>query len=117
MTSYHFATFAFLPLLAAAKTVGQYPEPGNVVNMASLSGMTRTSQRGQFNYNSSKSVVLPRISFVLISRVIHQGRNDAFEFDAGDRIRTERIGYTRKLYLPRILPLGQSMFSRQCSTR
>jgi NAD(P)-dependent dehydrogenase (short-subunit alcohol dehydrogenase family) len=54
VTSYHFLTFAFLPLLAAATTVGKFPENGNVVNIASLSGMCKTSQRGQFNYNSAK---------------------------------------------------------------
>lgn len=53
-TSYHFLTFAFLPLLAAAKTIGGYAEPGNIVNIASLSGLCKTSQRGQFNYNSGK---------------------------------------------------------------
>jgi NAD(P)-dependent dehydrogenase (short-subunit alcohol dehydrogenase family) len=58
-TSYHFLTFAFLPLLAAAKTVGNYEEPGNIVNIASLSGLCKTSQRGQFNYNSGKWVVSP----------------------------------------------------------
>ena len=52
--SYHFLSFAFLPLLAAAKTVGKFAEPGNIVNVASLSGITKTSQKGQFNYNASK---------------------------------------------------------------
>lgn len=53
--SYYFTSFAFLPLLAAAKTVGNYPEPGNIINIASISGITYTSQRGQFNYNASKA--------------------------------------------------------------
>lgn len=53
-TSYYFTTFAFLPLLAAAKTVGGAPEPGNVLNISSMSGITKTSQRGQINYNASK---------------------------------------------------------------
>jgi len=53
--SYHFTTFAFLPLLAAAKTVGGHSEPGNIINLASMSGLTVTSQRGQFNYNASKA--------------------------------------------------------------
>ncbi|ORY27931.1 hypothetical protein BCR39DRAFT_536852 [Naematelia encephala] len=56
--SYHFTTFALLPLLAAAKTVGNFPEPGNVVNLSSMSGITRTSQRGQFNYNASKAATI-----------------------------------------------------------
>jgi NAD(P)-dependent dehydrogenase (short-subunit alcohol dehydrogenase family) len=53
--SYYFTSFAFLPLLAAAKTVGNYPEPGNIINIGSVSGITYTSQRGQFNYNASKA--------------------------------------------------------------
>lgn len=56
--SYHFTTFAFLPLLAAAKSVGNYPEPGNVINLSSMSGITKTSQRGQFNYNASKAATI-----------------------------------------------------------
>ncbi|GHJ86738.1 hypothetical protein NliqN6_3140 [Naganishia liquefaciens] len=53
--SYYFTSFAFLPFLAAAKTVGNYSEPGNIINIASISGITYTSQRGQFNYNASKA--------------------------------------------------------------
>lgn len=56
--SYHFTSFAFLPLLAAAKSVGGYPEPGNIVNLSSMSGITKTSQRGQFNYNAGKAATI-----------------------------------------------------------
>ncbi|KAK6904268.1 hypothetical protein L486_03851 [Kwoniella mangroviensis CBS 10435] len=56
--SYHFTTFGFLPLLAAAKTVGGFPEPGNIVNLSSMSGITKTSQRGQFNYNAGKAATI-----------------------------------------------------------
>ncbi|WVQ66616.1 uncharacterized protein L199_004800 [Kwoniella botswanensis] len=56
--SYHFTTFAFLPLLAAAKTLGGFPEPGNVVNLSSMSGITKTSQRGQFHYNCGKAATI-----------------------------------------------------------
>ncbi|ORX35108.1 hypothetical protein BD324DRAFT_633919 [Kockovaella imperatae] len=56
--SYHFTTFAFLPLLAAAKSVGCRSEPGNIINISSMSGITVTSQRGQFNYNASKAATL-----------------------------------------------------------
>lgn len=52
--SYYFTTWAFIPLLAAAKTVGGADEPGNVLNIASISGLTVTSQRGQMSYNASK---------------------------------------------------------------
>jgi NAD(P)-dependent dehydrogenase (short-subunit alcohol dehydrogenase family) len=50
--SYYFTTFALLPLLAAAGKGGA--QPGNVINISSISGVTKTSQRGQFNYNASK---------------------------------------------------------------
>ncbi|KAG8858530.1 hypothetical protein FRB96_005202 [Tulasnella sp. 330] len=56
--SYYFTTFALLPFLAAAKTVGGYPEPGNVVNISSMSGITRTSQQGQFSYNAGKAATI-----------------------------------------------------------
>lgn len=56
--SYYFTTFAFLPLLCAAKTVGGFPEPGNVVVISSMSGITKTSQRGQLNYNASKAATI-----------------------------------------------------------
>ncbi|WVR05854.1 hypothetical protein IAU60_002880 [Kwoniella sp. DSM 27419] len=56
--SYYFTAFAFLPLLSAAKTVGNYPEPGNIVNLGSMSGRTVTSQRGQFSYNANKAATI-----------------------------------------------------------
>lgn len=52
--SYYFTALALLPLLARAKHVGGTSEPGNVINISSISGLTKTSQRGQFNYNASK---------------------------------------------------------------
>lgn len=52
--SYYFTTWAFVPLLCAAKTEGGAKEVGNVLNIASISGITRTSQRGQMSYNASK---------------------------------------------------------------
>lgn len=56
--SYHFTSFALLPLLAAAKSVGGFAEPGNIINLSSMSGITKTSQRGQFNYNASKAATI-----------------------------------------------------------
>lgn len=48
---------AFLPLLAAAEqSVAR--EPGNVIMIASISGLIYTSQRGQFNYNCSKAATI-----------------------------------------------------------
>ncbi|WRT64110.1 uncharacterized protein IL334_001039 [Kwoniella shivajii] len=56
--SYYFTSFAFLPLLAAAKTIGGFPEPGNILNLGSVSGMTKTSQKGQFSYNANKAATI-----------------------------------------------------------
>ncbi|WWC66349.1 uncharacterized protein I206_100250 [Kwoniella pini CBS 10737] len=56
--SYYFTSFAFLPLLSAAKTVGGYPEPGNILNLGSVSGITKTSQKGQFSYNANKAATI-----------------------------------------------------------
>ncbi|WWC86207.1 uncharacterized protein L201_001080 [Kwoniella dendrophila CBS 6074] len=56
--SYYFTAFAFLPLLSAAKTVGNYPEPGNILNLGSVSGITKTSQKGQFSYNANKAATI-----------------------------------------------------------
>ncbi|TYJ56365.1 hypothetical protein B9479_002913 [Cryptococcus floricola] len=56
--SYYFTTFAFLPLLDAAQKVGKFPEPGNVLNLSSVSGICKTSQRGQFSYNSNKAATI-----------------------------------------------------------
>lgn len=50
--SYYFTAWAFLPLLSAAKA--DWGEPGNILNIASMSGITYTSQKGQFNYNAGK---------------------------------------------------------------
>ena len=55
VSSYYFTASAFLPLLAKAQTLGGAPEPGNIINIASISGICLTSQRGQFSYNSSKA--------------------------------------------------------------
>jgi NAD(P)-dependent dehydrogenase (short-subunit alcohol dehydrogenase family) len=49
--SYYFTSFALLPLLTKAKTLGNYPEAGSIINISSISGITKTSQRGQFSYN------------------------------------------------------------------
>ncbi|CAK9781630.1 NAD(P)-binding protein [Cutaneotrichosporon oleaginosum] len=56
--SYYFSTWAFVPLLCSAKTKGGAQEVGNVVNISSMSGITRTSQRGQFSYNCSKAATI-----------------------------------------------------------
>ncbi|WWC99642.1 hypothetical protein V866_006546 [Kwoniella sp. B9012] len=56
--SYYFTSFAFLPLLSAAKTVGNFPEPGNILNLGSVSGICKTSQKGQFSYNANKAATI-----------------------------------------------------------
>lgn len=42
---------AFVHLLAAAGTKGPVKRPGNIINISSLSGLTKWSQNGQFAYN------------------------------------------------------------------
>jgi NAD(P)-dependent dehydrogenase (short-subunit alcohol dehydrogenase family) len=37
VSSYYFTASAFLPLLAKAQTLGGAPEPGNIINIASIS--------------------------------------------------------------------------------
>lgn len=51
--SIYFSTAAFLPLLVATRNYRGVS--GNVVNTTSISGITKTSQKGQFSYNSNKA--------------------------------------------------------------
>jgi len=57
VTSYYFCSAAFLPLLVAAKSHG-YDEPGSIINISSMSGITKESQNGQFCYNASKAACI-----------------------------------------------------------
>ncbi|GFZ43271.1 hypothetical protein JCM24511_00990 [Saitozyma sp. JCM 24511] len=54
VTANFFVAAAFVPLLHAAKN-SPSKHSGNVINISSLSGLTRRSQNGQFSYNASKS--------------------------------------------------------------
>ncbi|KAL7423818.1 hypothetical protein Q5752_001402 [Cryptotrichosporon argae] len=81
--SYYFTSWAFLPLLTAAKSHG-FPEPGNVVNIASMSGITQTSQRGQFNYNAAKAATR------MISKML---ATEWARLDFGVRVNTISPGY------------------------
>ncbi|OCF31136.1 short-chain dehydrogenase [Kwoniella heveanensis BCC8398] len=72
--SYYFTSFAFLPLLAAAKTVGNFPEAGNILNLGSVSGITVTSQRGQFSYNANKAATIS-LSHQLAAEFARRGLN------------------------------------------
>ena len=49
VASYYFTSAAFLPLLVAAREHG-YPEAGSILNISSISGITKESQNGQFAY-------------------------------------------------------------------
>ena len=55
VTSYYFTSAAFLPLLCAARDQAGYPEAGSILNISSISGITKESQNGQFAYNASKA--------------------------------------------------------------
>ncbi len=54
VSSLYFTSVAFLPLLCAARDHG-YPEAGNIINISSISGITKGSQWGQFRF-----VTVPR---------------------------------------------------------
>jgi NAD(P)-dependent dehydrogenase (short-subunit alcohol dehydrogenase family) len=54
VASYYFTSVAFLPLLTAAREHG-FPEAGSILNISSISGITKESQNGQFSYNASKA--------------------------------------------------------------
>ncbi|KAL1408336.1 hypothetical protein Q8F55_005144 [Vanrija albida] len=82
--SYYFTSFAFLPLLAAAKSKGGFGEPGNIINISSMSGVTITSQRGQFNYNASKAATLS---------LSHQLATEFARAGFGIRVNTVLPGY------------------------
>ncbi|GAB1742808.1 hypothetical protein NU219Hw_g8518t1 [Hortaea werneckii] len=58
VTSYYFTSSAFLPLLVAARDQAGYQEAGSIINVSSLSGITKDSQHGQFAYNSSKAACI-----------------------------------------------------------
>lgn len=47
VASIYFMSIAFLPLLCAARDHG-YQEAGSILNISSISGITKTSQNGQF---------------------------------------------------------------------
>lgn len=55
--SYYFCSATFLPLLVAAREHG-YSEAGSIINISSISGITKESQNGQFSYNSSKAACI-----------------------------------------------------------
>lgn len=57
VASYYFTSIAFLPLLVAARNNG-FPEAGSILNISSISGITKDSQNGQFSYNASKAATI-----------------------------------------------------------
>lgn len=54
VASYYFTSVAFLPLLVAARDHG-FPESGSILNISSISGITKESQNGQYSYNAAKA--------------------------------------------------------------
>lgn len=58
VASYYFTSVAFLPLLCAARDQAGYPEAGSIINISSISGITKESQNGQFSYNASKAACI-----------------------------------------------------------
>lgn len=54
----YFCTAAFLPLIDVARTASPQKQPGNIINISSLSGLTKWSQNGQFAYNCAKAAVI-----------------------------------------------------------
>ncbi|KAF2207733.1 hypothetical protein CERZMDRAFT_114933 [Cercospora zeae-maydis SCOH1-5] len=58
VASYYFTSAAFLPLLVKARESGGYSEAGSILNISSISGITKTSQNGQFSYNASKAATI-----------------------------------------------------------
>jgi len=58
VASYYFTSVAFMPLLCAARDHANFPEAGNILNISSLSGITKESQNGQFSYNASKAATI-----------------------------------------------------------
>ncbi|KIJ44555.1 hypothetical protein M422DRAFT_252171 [Sphaerobolus stellatus SS14] len=55
-TAMYFVAVAFLPLLVAAK--GPFPNTGSIINVSSMSGITKRSQGGQFAYNVAKAATI-----------------------------------------------------------
>jgi NAD(P)-dependent dehydrogenase (short-subunit alcohol dehydrogenase family) len=58
VAAYYFTSVAFLPLLAAARDSAGFREAGSIINISSISGITKESQNGQFSYNASKAATI-----------------------------------------------------------
>jgi NAD(P)-dependent dehydrogenase (short-subunit alcohol dehydrogenase family) len=58
VASYYFTAVAFLPLLCAARDAAAFPDAGSILNISSISGITKESQNGQFSYNASKAATI-----------------------------------------------------------
>ena len=61
VASIYFVSVAFVPLLCAARDNG-YKEAGSIVNVSSLSGITKGSQNGQYSYNGTDTLPKCRAS-------------------------------------------------------
>ena len=81
VASIYFTSIAFLPLLCAAREFG-YLEAGNILNISSISGITKESQNGQFRF----VVSLNRRTNFIADRLQLQ------RFESGDDITDRTVG-------------------------
>ncbi|KAF2763701.1 NAD(P)-binding protein [Teratosphaeria nubilosa] len=58
VASYFFTSVAFLPLLTAARDAAGFDQAGSILNISSISGITKESQNGQMSYNASKAATI-----------------------------------------------------------
>lgn len=56
VASIYFCSAAFLPLLVKGRQ--QFDNSGSIINISSMSGITKESQGGQFSYNASKAACI-----------------------------------------------------------
>jgi len=78
----YYMTAAFVPLLARAKE--RFSTAGSVLNVSSMSGITKQSQGGQFAYNSAKAAMIS-----LTEQLAYEFRRP----DLGIRVNTIAPGY------------------------
>jgi len=91
----YYMTAALLPLLVQARKL--FPTSGSVLNVSSMSGITKQSQGGQFPYNSAKAAMISLTQLM------------AYEFrrpDIGIRVNTVAPGYFSSEMTPKSLFTG-----------
>lgn len=65
-----FVTGAFLPLLVKAREAKAPAQGGRIINIASISGVTKETQSGQQIYNVGQTSILDRAG--LIPSILHR---------------------------------------------